>query len=100
MVKVVNHKRPLALRHSLRVSNSRVLLNITPYLQRLVMQPYSGYLPAHIQPSPYAGYPVVPPANRAQDALSYLDQVKVQFADQPDVYNRFLDIMKDFKSQA
>ncbi|KAK4993339.1 Transcriptional regulatory protein sin3 [Elasticomyces elasticus] len=35
-----------------------------------------------------------------QDALSYLDQVKVQFADQPDVYNRFLDIMKDFKSGA
>ena len=34
------------------------------------------------------------------DALSYLDQVKVQFQDQPDVYNRFLDIMKDFKSQA
>lgn len=36
----------------------------------------------------------------AQDALSYLDQVKVQFADHPDVYNRFLDIMKDFKSGA
>ncbi|KYK57597.1 histone deacetylase complex protein [Drechmeria coniospora] len=36
----------------------------------------------------------------AQDALTYLDQVKVQFHDQPDVYNRFLDIMKDFKSQA
>jgi hypothetical protein len=35
-----------------------------------------------------------------QDALSYLDQVKVQFVEQPDVYNRFLDIMKDFKSQA
>jgi hypothetical protein len=35
----------------------------------------------------------------SQDALSYLDQVKVQFADQPDVYNKFLDIMKDFKSQ-
>ncbi|KAK5207302.1 Transcriptional regulatory protein sin3 [Exophiala xenobiotica] len=34
------------------------------------------------------------------DALSYLDQVKVRFSDQPDVYNRFLDIMKDFKSQA
>ena len=34
------------------------------------------------------------------DALSYLDQVKVQFAEQPDVYNRFLDIMKDFKSGA
>lgn len=36
----------------------------------------------------------------SQDALSYLDQVKVRFVDQPDVYNRFLDIMKDFKSQA
>lgn len=35
-----------------------------------------------------------------QDALSYLDQVKVRFVDQPDVYNKFLDIMKDFKSQA
>ena len=35
-----------------------------------------------------------------QDALSYLDQVKVRFVDHPDVYNKFLDIMKDFKSQA
>ncbi|KAF1949433.1 hypothetical protein CC80DRAFT_271756 [Byssothecium circinans] len=34
------------------------------------------------------------------DALSYLDQVKVQFAEHPDVYNKFLDIMKDFKSGA
>ncbi|TPX40757.1 hypothetical protein SeMB42_g05890 [Synchytrium endobioticum] len=35
-----------------------------------------------------------------KDALSYLDQVKNQFGDQPDVYNRFLDIMKEFKSQS
>lgn len=34
------------------------------------------------------------------DALSYLDAVKVQFSEKPEVYNRFLDIMKDFKSQA
>ncbi|KZT20179.1 hypothetical protein NEOLEDRAFT_1182706 [Neolentinus lepideus HHB14362 ss-1] len=33
------------------------------------------------------------------DALSYLDAVKVQFHERPDVYNQFLDIMKDFKSQ-
>ena len=33
------------------------------------------------------------------DALTYLDAVKVQFQDKPDVYNHFLDIMKDFKSQ-
>ncbi|KAI8337219.1 hypothetical protein BC941DRAFT_352947 [Chlamydoabsidia padenii] len=35
-----------------------------------------------------------------KDALSYLDQVKVQFSEHPEVYNKFLDIMKDFKSQA
>ena len=33
------------------------------------------------------------------DALGYLDAVKAQFQDKPDVYNHFLDIMKDFKSQ-
>lgn len=33
------------------------------------------------------------------DALTYLDDVKSQFSERPDVYNRFLDIMKDFKSQ-
>ncbi|OCB87068.1 hypothetical protein A7U60_g5803 [Sanghuangporus baumii] len=33
------------------------------------------------------------------DALSYLDAVKTQFVERPDVYNNFLDIMKDFKSQ-
>jgi paired amphipathic helix protein Sin3a len=33
------------------------------------------------------------------DALSYLDAVKFQFSERPDVYNHFLDIMKDFKGQ-
>ena len=33
------------------------------------------------------------------DALSYLDAVRNQFQDNPEVYNQFLDIMKDFKSQ-
>ncbi|KAI8840628.1 hypothetical protein BJ741DRAFT_561197 [Chytriomyces cf. hyalinus JEL632] len=35
-----------------------------------------------------------------RDALEYLDKVKDQFRSQPEVYNRFLDIMKDFKSQS
>ncbi|KAL6453750.1 SIN3 Transcriptional regulatory protein SIN3 [Candida maltosa Xu316] len=35
-----------------------------------------------------------------KDALSYLDQVKVQFCNQAEVYNNFLDIMKDFKSES
>ncbi|CAG8461919.1 45_t:CDS:10 [Acaulospora morrowiae] len=39
-------------------------------------------------------------ALNVKDALSYLDLVKMQFSEQPEVYNRFLDIMKDFKSQA
>ena len=34
------------------------------------------------------------------DALEYLNQVKQQFGESPDIYNRFLDIMKDFKSHA
>jgi hypothetical protein len=33
------------------------------------------------------------------EALSYLDAIKLQFHDKPYVYNVFLDIMKDFKSQ-
>ncbi|RPD71423.1 PAH2 domain-containing protein [Lentinus tigrinus ALCF2SS1-7] len=32
------------------------------------------------------------------DALSYLDAVKAQFAQQPEVYAKFLDTMKEFKS--
>ncbi|EDV28962.1 uncharacterized protein TRIADDRAFT_52359 [Trichoplax adhaerens] len=37
---------------------------------------------------------------KVEDALSYLDEVKRQFGNQPQVYNDFLDIMKDFKSQS
>lgn len=33
-------------------------------------------------------------------ALGYLEKVKNRFGSQPAVYNNFLDIMKDFKSQA
>jgi len=37
---------------------------------------------------------------KVEDALNYLDKVKNQFALQPQVYNQFLDIMKEFKSQS
>lgn len=36
---------------------------------------------------------------KVEDALSYLDKVKYKFNNQPQVYNDFLDIMKEFKSQ-
>lgn len=37
---------------------------------------------------------------KVEDALNYLDQVKYKFGNQPQVYNDFLDIMKEFKSQS
>ena len=33
------------------------------------------------------------PALNVKDALTYLDQVKLRFEKQPEIYNRFLDIM-------
>lgn len=36
---------------------------------------------------------------RVEDALMYLDQVKIEFGDRPHIYNEFLGIMKTFKSQ-
>ncbi|KAH8679886.1 hypothetical protein BGZ60DRAFT_525084 [Tricladium varicosporioides] len=66
---------------------------------RLQQLPFGGQIPqAHQIPGAPLGQGGQQPI--LNDALSYLDQVKVQFSDQPDVYNRFLDIMKDFKSQA
>uniref|UniRef100_A0A8C2X0C9 Paired amphipathic helix protein Sin3b n=1 Tax=Cyclopterus lumpus TaxID=8103 RepID=A0A8C2X0C9_CYCLU len=38
--------------------------------------------------------------SKVEDALSYLDQVKIRFANDPGIYNKFLDIMKEFKSQS
>ena len=36
---------------------------------------------------------------RVEDALMYLDQVKMEFGDFPHIYNDFLEIMKTYKSQ-
>eukprot|EP00761_Pharyngomonas_kirbyi_P006887 gb/GECH01006896.1/.p1 GENE.gb/GECH01006896.1/~~gb/GECH01006896.1/.p1 ORF type:complete len:585 (+),score=149.12 gb/GECH01006896.1/:1-1755(+) len=36
---------------------------------------------------------------KVEDAMAYLEEVKRQFINQPQVYNQFLDIMKDFKAQ-
>lgn len=33
---------------------------------------------------------------KVEDALSYLDQVKYEFGNQPQVYDEFLDIIKEF----
>jgi len=61
-------------------------------------------LPQH----PAAAPPQQPPAApvdrgmrelRVEDALLYLDHVKMEFKDRPQIYNQFLAIMKNFKSQ-
>ncbi|KOB78579.1 Sin3A, partial [Operophtera brumata] len=57
------------------------------------------------QPAPQPACAPCPPPQqqfqrlKVEDALSYLDQVKYKFNTQPQVYNDFLDIMKEFKSQ-
>eukprot|EP00061_Rhincodon_typus_P012974 g39050.t1 len=49
---------------------------------------------------PPVGEKVIRNQSQVEDALSYLDQVKMQFGNNPAVYNEFLDIMKEFKSQS
>lgn len=70
--------------------------------------PHQGPLPSGLAP----GAPgAIPPPNAAnapppyrklkvEDALAYLDLVKVKFECQPYIYNQFLDIMKEFKAQS
>lgn len=65
--------------------------------------PFRGGLSADPPPQP-GGFR--PPANagamrelRVEDALVYLDDVKREFGDRPRIYNEFLEIMKNFKSQ-
>lgn len=54
-------------------------------------------------PAAQAAQPPRPPPGmrelRVEDALLYLDDVKREFGDRPRVYNEFLAIMKNFKSQ-
>ncbi|KAM0682091.1 Paired amphipathic helix protein Sin3a [Mitosporidium daphniae] len=40
------------------------------------------------------------PRINKNDAMVYLEQVRSQFLDQPEIYGKFLDIMKDFKAHA
>ena len=74
-----------------------------PFVQQQVGPPQAPSMqPMFGGPSPMQGQAQLAHGQQPilNDALSYLDQVKVRFSDHPDVYNRFLDIMKDFKSQA
>ncbi|KFO24693.1 Paired amphipathic helix protein Sin3b [Fukomys damarensis] len=54
--------------------------------------PFSGIL--HLL------FPSVMALLLVEDALTYLDQVKIRFGSDPATYNGFLEIMKEFKSQS
>lgn len=78
--------------------------NMNPNALPSVVDPTRPYSPprtpmADETPAPSPSSPGSRPLN-VKDALSYLEMVKVKFQDKPEVYNHFLDIMKDFKSQA
>ncbi|KAF0699793.1 Aste57867_9634 [Aphanomyces stellatus] len=69
--------------------------------QQSSVQQSNAPQPVNVQPTPpnsAPGPPRILRELRVEDALLYLDQVKQQFGDQPDVYNQFLDVMKEFKS--
>jgi paired amphipathic helix protein Sin3a len=88
------HNRPINSHHA--VTASLPLLDMPhartpkpPTRPEAANSASSGQLP-----SPEVSRPL-----NVTDALSYLDAVKYQFNDNPDAYNQFLDIMKDFKNQ-
>lgn len=68
--------------------------------------PFRGGIPGGGPPAQRPGGPPLPPPGgggmrelRVEDALVYLDDVKREFGDRPRIYNEFLEIMKNFKSQ-
>ncbi|XP_015246903.1 PREDICTED: paired amphipathic helix protein Sin3a-like [Cyprinodon variegatus] len=79
--------------------------HIGPHAQSpAVLSQGPAAVPAHVHPptplSSVQGQQQQFQRLKVEDALSYLDQVKLQFGNQPQVYNDFLDIMKEFKSQS
>ncbi|XP_053277109.1 paired amphipathic helix protein Sin3a isoform X2 [Pleuronectes platessa] len=78
--------------------------HVGPHTHSLAVQSQG---PAVVQGHVHPPAPITSPQGQQQfqrlkveDALSYLDQVKLQFGNYPQVYNDFLDIMKEFKSQS
>ncbi|XP_053663250.1 paired amphipathic helix protein Sin3a [Anopheles marshallii] len=92
--------------NNISVSSGPGTTGVTGGVQQVITTSMSpGVLPG--AGSAAQGPPPPPPQGQAQlqrlkveDALSYLDQVKYRFGNQPQVYNDFLDIMKEFKSQS
>ncbi len=65
------------------------------------MPVYGAYAPVAGRHGPVVAPPQQPDGRNltTNDALSYLREVKQRFANQKQVYDTFLEIMKDFKAQ-
>lgn len=73
-----------------------------PQPQQEEQQQKSKQQPQQQQQEQQQSQPPPPPQQKhlkVEDALAYLEKVKRQFSDQQNVYNQFLDVMKDFKAQ-
>lgn len=70
-----------------------------PIYSALPAQPAVPTVPTNQNSAPSSAKsgPAHPQLN---DALAYLDRVKAEFHDQPEIYNKFLQIMRDFKINA
>lgn len=89
----VSEKIPLAATSSLPGGASSIILQGGPIRQKVHTTVVTT--PPHMPEQPAQFHRL-----KVEDALSYLDQVKFKFGNQPQVYNDFLDIMKEFKSQS
>ncbi|PPQ82593.1 hypothetical protein CVT25_007107 [Psilocybe cyanescens] len=76
--------------------DSAAALSLDNHLSAVATSSQRSRIASPMDPQSYSN--IDRPLN-VTDALSYLDAVKVQFQDQPDVYNHFLDIMKEFKNE-
>ncbi|KAL7310434.1 hypothetical protein PS15m_009938 [Mucor circinelloides] len=95
-----NERRPSIVRQPIQQQQSSpAQQHHQPHPQQSSQQSSNNTTSAAAATSPSSQGGGYRPLN-VRDALTYLDQVKVRFSDDPDVYNQFLDIMKDFKSQA
>lgn len=70
-----------------------------PIYSAMPVQPAVPNVPTNQNSGP--GSAKTGPAHpQLNDALAYLDRVKAEFHDQPEIYNKFLQIMRDFKINA
>jgi len=70
----------------------------TPFVPHPQQQGVAMINPPQQPPSQPVAYSSAGQKEKLESALDFLDQVKTTFDDRIDVYNQFLDIMKDFKA--